>query len=103
MSKAYKENPGTTEVPRDEHGPLIRNHTNKTFGEFTVIGYHGYSDRTHMAGGRELFDDERDLWTVRCKCGLYYIKDDGYVKRQLLHNKRNNRDPAVCAECRRNK
>lgn len=101
MSKSYKTNPGTSPTPRDEHGLLIRDHTGKSYGEFTVIGYHGYSERTHMAGGRELYDDERDLWVVRCCCGLYYIKDDGYVTRQLLHNKKNNRHPAVCNECKK--
>ena len=102
MSKAYKENPGTMPVPRDKNGLLfIRDLSGKPFGEFTVIGYSGCSGQKHTEIRNELFNDERDQWTVMCSCGLYYIMDDRYVTRQLLHNKKKNKlRPDMCFECR---
>jgi hypothetical protein len=98
MAKAYKKNPGTQPVPRDDKGLLIINHTDKIFGHFKVIGYHGYSEREAMAGGRELYDDERDLWVVMCDCRRFYIHTHNYVNRQLRSKNKAN---LMCIECRK--
>ena len=97
MSKIYTENPGTQPVPSDEKGNLIIDHTGKTFGRYEVVGYHGFSIREHMAGGRELNDNERDLWVVRCECGRFFLMTHDYLRLQL----RKTKGVSMCLSCRK--